>query len=325
MAYCLGIDLGGTHMAAALVDPENGFALSHRVSRPTVVTGNSEDLVAQIIQLAQACLADAGIQANQLDSMGIGSPGVANSETGSIDNAHNLGVETLPLAGALEQAFGVPVGLVNDANAAACGEYLAGTGAGCRSLVAVTLGTGVGGGIILDGKLLTGRNYAAGEIGHMVLVQDGEPCTCGQKGCLEAYASATALIRQTRRAMEAHPESAMWKLCPSLDQVNGILAFDAARQGDPAGKEVLDTYIRHLAWGIVSLINLLDPEVVCIGGGISGSGDELLLPLREQVYPHVFAQNAKHPTRVELAKLGNHAGLIGAACIRWMEQGTKKE
>ena len=114
----------------------------------------------------------------------------------------------------------------------------------------------------------------------------------------------------------------MWKLCPSLDKVNGILAFDAAREGDPAGKEVLDGYIRHLAWGIISLINLLDPEVVCIGGGISGSGDELLLPLRAQVYPHVFAQNALHPTRVELAKLGNNAGLIGAACIRWMEHGS---
>lgn len=323
MAYCLGIDLGGTHMAAALVDPENGFSLSHRVTRPTVVTGNPDDLVQQIVELGKACLADAGIKAEELDSMGIGSPGVANSETGSIDNAHNLGVDFLPLTKALEKAFGVPVGLVNDANAAACGEFLAGAGAGCRSLVAVTLGTGVGGGIILDGKLLTGRNYAAGEIGHMVLIQDGEPCTCGQKGCLEAYASATALIRQTRRAMEAHPESAMWKLCPTLDQVNGILAFDAAREGDPAGKEVLDNYIRHLAWGVISLINLLDPEVVCIGGGISGSGDELLLPLREQVYPHVFAQNATHPTRVELAKLGNHAGLIGAACIRWMEHSVK--
>lgn len=181
----------------------------------------------------------------------------------------------------MRKTCSVPVSIENDANAAALGEALAGAARGARSCVCITLGTGVGGGIILDGKVYSGFNYAGAELGHMVIMVDGEDCTCGRQGCWEAYASATALVRQTRRAMEAHPDSAMWKIAGSLDNVDGRTAFDGMRAGDDAASRVVENYVHYVACGLINVINIFQPEVLCIGGGICKEGETLLAPIRE--------------------------------------------
>ena len=181
--------------------------------------------------------------------------------------------------------------------------------------MAVTLGTGVGGGVVLNNRLLTGFNYAGAEIGHFVMVKDGEPCNCGRKGCFEAYCSATALIRQTKRAMEAHRESLLWHVTESLEQVDGRTPFDAMALGDDAARQVVETYIENLACGVASMLNIFQPEVLCIGGGISNQGENLLAPLRALVDREDYARDSARRTRIVRATLGNDAGIIGAAML----------
>ena len=185
-------------------------------------------------------------------------------------------------------------------------------------MIAVTLGTGVGGGIIIDRKIFTGFNFAGAELGHFIIVENGEQCTCGTRGCWEAYASASALIRQTKAAMQQHPDSKMWGLCDgSVDNASGRTAFDAMRAGDVVGKEVVDRYIDHIATGIISIINIFQPELICIGGGICNEGETLMAPLRERVFGSVYNRSAdkSRQTRLVRASLGNDAGIIGAAMV----------
>ena len=195
-------------------------------------------------------------------------------------HAFNLDLDHVPLAEMVSQRLGLPAVLENDANAAALGEFVAGAGIGHKSLVAVTLGTGVGSGAVLGGKLYTGFNYAGMEAGHIVSHRGGRECTCGRKGCWETYASATGLIRSTREAMLAHRDSALWRLAPTLEAVNGKTPFDAAQAGDPAAQRVVEEYVEDLACGLANLINILQPEVVCVGGGICKQGENLLAPVR---------------------------------------------
>ena len=204
----------------------------------------------------------------------------------------------------------------NDANAAAYGEFIAGAGKGTNNFVAITLGTGVGGGVIIDRKIFSGSNGAGAELGHTVIQMNGEPCSCGRNGCWEAYASATALIRQTRQAMLRYPESVMWKLCEgSLDRISGLTAFNAMRSGDAAGKMVVEQYIRYIAVGIANVINIFQPDVVCIGGGVSKEGDTLTTPIKEFVMGENYARNLATKTVIKTADLGNNAGIIGAAFL----------
>ncbi|MBQ3817540.1 MAG: ROK family protein, partial [Clostridia bacterium] len=204
----------------------------------------------------------------------------------------------------------------NDANAAAYGEYIAGAGKGTENFVAVTLGTGVGGGVIINGKIYSGSNYAGAELGHTVINMDGEACTCGRKGCWEAYASATALIRQTKQEMIKYPQSVMWDMCEGdINKVSGRTAFDAMRKGDLAGKKVVDDYIKYVAVGISNNINIFQPEVICIGGGVSKEGDTLVIPIREYVSGENYARNVEKKTEIKTAALGNDAGIIGAAYL----------
>ena len=247
--------------------------------------------------------------------MGIGSPGTCNADTGIVEYSNNLRFENLPLRDMLQGMLGRKVYIENDANAAALGEALAGAAKGAQSCVCITLGTGVGGGIIIDGKIYGGFNFAGAELGHTVIVVDGEMCTCGRQGCWEAYASATGLINQTRRAMVNHPESAMWQICEDLEQVNGRTAFDGMRAGDPVAKEVVDTYIKYVATGLVNVINIFQPEVLCIGGGICKEGDTLLVPLEAQIRRERYSKYSTHQTRLCVATLGNDAGIIGAAFL----------
>ncbi|MGN8897773.1 ROK family protein [Flavonifractor sp. HCP28S3_F3] len=310
--HYLGIDLGGTNVAAAVVD-QDGTILG-KVSLPTPRTG-PEAVADQMAAAARAAAEQAGIGMEEIRSVGIGSPGTIEPQHGLIKFWSNLDFEDVPLAALMEERLNKPIYLENDANAAALGEFAAGAGKGSQSMVAITLGTGVGGGAVLGGKLYTGFNYAGMEVGHFVIEHGGRLCTCGRKGCFEAYCSATALIKRTREVMEENPDSLLWQLAGSLDKVNGRTPFDAAAQGDAAAGKVIDEYVDYLGCGVASLVNIFQPEVFCIGGGPSAQGETLMAPVRYILNREDYARNSVHRTRLVRAALGNDAGIIGAALL----------
>ena len=215
----------------------------------------------------------------------------------------------------LSSGLKLPVYIENDANAAAYGEFLAGSGKGTNSMVAITLGTGVGGGIIIDGKIYAGSNYAGAELGHTVIVKGGRACTCGRDGCFEAYSSATGLINMTKEEMERCPDSLMWEVSRQQGKVSGRTAFDAMRQGDTAAKRVVDEYIGYLACGLTNMVNIFQPDVLCIGGGICNEGETLMVPLRKLIETERYSKYCQKQTKLVTAVLGNDAGIIGAAML----------
>lgn len=310
--HYLGIDLGGTNVAAAVVDREG--TILGKVSLPTPRTG-AEAVADQMAAAARAAAEKAGVSLEQVESVGIGSPGTIEPEQGLIRFWSNLNFVDVPLGGLMEARLHKKIYLENDANAAALGEYAAGAGKGSQSMVAITLGTGVGGGAVLNGKLYTGFNYAGMEVGHFVIEYGGRLCTCGRKGCFEAYCSATALIKRTREVMEEHPDSLLWQLAGSLEGVNGRTPFDAAALGDAAAGKVIDEYVNYLGCGVASLVNIFQPEVFCIGGGPSAQGETLMAPVRYILNREDYARNSVHRTRLVQAALGNDAGIIGAALL----------
>lgn len=309
--YYIGIDLGGTNVAAGLVD--EGGKLLEKASVPC--PRGPEPIAGAIAQAARLAAEKAGVEVSRARSVGLASPGNIDPERGVVFHAYNLELDHAPLADLVSQRLGLPALLENDANAAALGEYVSGAGMGHKSLVAVTLGTGVGSGAVLEGKLYTGFNYSGMEAGHTVIRRGGRACTCGRKGCWEAYASATGLITSTREAMEAHPDSGLWKVAPTLAQVNGKTPFDAAQAGDTVAQAVLDEYMEDLGCGLANLINLLQPEVLCIGGGICAQGENLLAPLRAVLDREEFTKDSSRRTKVCVAQLGNDAGIVGAAMV----------
>jgi glucokinase len=208
-----------------------------------------------------------------------------------------------------------PVFIANDANAAAYGEFLAGAAVGATDAVCITLGTGVGAGVIIDGKIFTGRNLAGTEMGHMVIDPAGRQCTCGKNGCFEVFSSATGLISMTKDKIADYPDSMLAKMAEEDGHVSARHAFNAMRAGDTAGREVVERYIKYLSIGIANVINVFQPDILCIGGGVCNEGDPLLLPLREQIRDQIYTKMLEKNTRVELAKLGNDAGIIGAAFL----------
>ena len=309
--YYIGIDLGGTNVAAGITD-ENGTLLG----KSSIPTPRGADAVADTIaQAAQQATAAAGLTVDQAQSVGVASPGSIDPEQGVVEHAFNLDFDHVPLSKLIWDRLHLNTVLENDANAAALGEFVAGAGRGAASLVAVTLGTGVGGGAVLNGKLYTGFNYAGMEVGHIVIQKGGEACTCGRKGCFEAYSSATALIRMTRQAMLTNPKSAMWKSSPTIEAVNGRTSFACAQRGDSAAQAVVDQYIDFLACGLTNLINIFQPEVLCLGGGVSRQGDNLLKPLQAIIDREDFVRDGVKRTRISIAQLGNDAGIIGAALV----------
>lgn len=307
--YRIGVDLGGTNIAAGIVDEE--FRLIHKGSVKTALPRPAEEIASDIDALCRRLCDEADIVFSDITRIGIGSPGIICK--GVVSRADNLGFRDVPLADMVAKLTDKPVSLKNDGNAAALGELIAGSGKGRSSLIALTLGTGVGGGIVLDGKILEGFNGAAGEVGHIVIAAGGNPCACGNRGCLEAYCSATALKKATIEAMEAHPESLLHALAPTPDAVNGKTAFDGMRAGDAVAAQVVDTFITMLATGVASLIQLFQPEVICIGGGISKEGETLLTPLREKVWAQTYPGAGGARPLLVAATLGNDAGIIGAA------------
>ena len=309
----LGIDIGGSNIAAAVVDSEYNFSgrAKIKVRKDIDEAEFCDDIASAAVAAANA----AGVSMDDIAYCGIGCPGVISSHSGVLEYASNLGYSDLPLGYEISQRLGVSTYIENDANCAALGEVCAGAAKGAESALMVTVGTGIGGGIVIGGRIYSGVNGIAGEIGHMALFPGGEKCSCGRSGCWEAYASATALKRQTRRAMQDNPDSLMWKYVESLERVSGKTAFQAQRDGDETAAQVVDTYIYYLSEGLVNCINILQPEVVCIGGGVSNEGDALLVPLRERVLRYRFGRgNIRHP-RIEAARLWGEAGIIGAAML----------
>lgn len=312
--YKLGIDLGGTNIVAAVVDDSKKIIATAKVK--TNMPRPAEDIVEDMIKTAEAACKSAGITVDDVDSIGVGSPGAIDPVNGVVCYANNLGFYNVPMKKMFEERTGKPFYIENDANAAAYGEYIAGAGKGTNDFIAITLGTGVGGGVIIGGKIFAGSNYAGAELGHTVICIDGEMCTCGRQGCWEAYASATALIRQTKQAMIKYPESKMWELCEGkLENVSGITAFNAMREGDEAGKRVVDRYIEYVAIGVANNINIFQPDMLCIGGGISKEGDTLIEPIKAFVKGENYARNIEKKTEIKAAALGNDAGIIGAAFL----------
>lgn len=297
--YRIGIDLGGTNTVAGLVD-EKGQIIDRKSIKTNLPT-NLERIVENISALTGQLLHANGISHTQVASVGVGVPCTADEKSGWMLDADHLGFPGGPLKERLEATLQLPVRIGNDANCAALGEYVAGGYEG-DSFVLVTLGTGIGGGIILGGKLVIGVNNAAGELGHMAIHMDGEPCGCGSNGCFEAYGSASALIRHAREATGEN-----------ITEAKEV--FDRAAAGESVFVRVLDQYTTHLAVGFANLINIFGPAYLCIGGGISHAGDALLTPVREKTMQRIYAKTAEQNTQIILARLGNDAGILGAALL----------
>ena len=307
MKYGFGVDLGGTTVKIAYFD-ETGKMLS-KWEIPTVTKNGGAQILPDIAASIAAFRKEHQISDTDLLGVGIGVPGAVSK--GVVNRCVNLGWGVVPIEEELSRLTGLPAKASNDANVAALGEYWMGGGQGSENVVFITLGTGVGGGIIVDGRIVSGLGGAGGEPGHSLLVLNGEPCTCGRRGCWEVYASATALIRQGREAAAAHPTS----LLNRYPELTGRDVFDAADAGDEAAQAVLERYYVYVAAGITDLVNILSPEMVLIGGGISRQGERLLRPIRRYVAANCFGGENRPQPVIQAAQLGNEAGIIGAAAL----------
>ena len=313
--YRIGVDLGGTNIAVGLVNEAMELVLKKSV--PTGADRPGEEIVADIAAVCRAVCEEKGITLADIACIGIATPGIANHDTGVVEYANNLPFKKFPIADLLKEKLGadVKVKIENDANAAAWGEAVAGAAKGTKNSVMITLGTGVGGGIIIDNKVFSGFNYAGGELGHIVIEVDGAPCSCGRKGCWEAYSSATALIRMTREKIDECRATGRATVMTDQPKVSGRTACDAMRAGDAAGKEVYDKYVKYLASGLATIINIFQPEVISLGGGVSNEGQSLIDALLPIVRSEQYGGGVVPLTDIRIAKLGNDAGIIGAAML----------
>lgn len=305
----IGIDLGGTNIAVGVVD-ENGKIIA-KDSCPTLSEREYTEIVKDMVMLSEKVVKDAGLEMKDIEAIGVGSPGSIDYKNGCVAYANNLKFKNTPIAAEIQKYYNIPVVLENDANAAAFGEYFA-SGNDAEVFVAITLGTGVGGGVIINKKIFRGFNGAGAELGHTVMVHDGLPCSCGRKGCWEAYASVTALISQTKAAMSKYPESLLNTIAKEQGTVNGKTCFDAAQQGDAAALQVVKKYAEYVGCGICNIINIFQPNKLVISGGVSKQGDYLLKPVIE--YARKYDYNKLfEKTEITTATLFNDAGIIGAA------------
>ena len=316
--YSVGIDLGGTNIAIGLCDKD--LKIIDKLSIPTFSERGPASIVKDMASLTEKIISKNNLAISDIDFVGIAAPGSVDSVTGIIGASNNIKMYDFPMVEEFKKHIRIEnVYIANDANAAALGEALCGAGRGTKSSVMVTLGTGVGGGVVLDGKLFAGGlNSFGAELGHIVISAGGEPCTCGRRGCFEAYSSATALIRMTKKKISELKEKNIFS--PLVDaekldgKISGKTAFKFSKEGDIYAKEVVDDYVRYLSCGITNLINIFQPEVLAIGGGISNE-PSLLLPVTEIVNREQYTKDEKIKTRVVIATLKNDAGIIGAAAL----------
>ena len=315
--YYIGIDIGGTNTVVGIVN--QSYEIISKTSFKTAIPRSQESLCDDISLAISKVLSNANISIDDIASIGIGAPGSVNRETGIVEFSSNLFYHNWPLADMIKERTGKQTFIENDANAAAYAEYLAGAAKGVKNAIVITLGTGIGSGIIIDGKIYSGSNYNGAEIGHMVIEHNGVECSCGRKGCYEKYASTSALVRITKEFMQnaKSKDSLMFKLCSNdINKVSGRTAFTAAESNDALAKAVLDKFFDYLACGIINVINIFQPEILCIGGGISKEGNKLLDPIMERVKKERYSKHAKTQTKLCIAKLNNDAGIIGAAMLK---------
>ena len=314
--YRIGIDLGGTNIAVGIVDDEHKIVV--KKSTPTLAKRPAEEIVADMARVCLEACAELKIDIKDIANIGIASPGIANPVNGCVEYANNLPFLRFPIVKLLADGLGIDrsvIKIANDANAAAWGEAVAGAAKGSANSIMVTLGTGVGGGIIINNKILVGFNSAAGEIGHIVIEQDGAPCGCGRRGCWEAYSSATALIRMTKEAVEECKKTGRYTSMLKAERISGRTACDAMRAGDEVGTEVYNKYVKYLATGITNLVNIFQPEVISLGGGVSNEGQSLIDAITPLVRAEQYGGDVVALTQLRIATLGNDAGSIGAAAL----------
>lgn len=317
--YYLGIDLGGTNIAVGVVD-EN-CKIVKKGSVPTKAEREADEIIADMAKLCKDLVADCSLTVDDIEYAGIATPGTANRDTGIIVYANNLPFMNYPIAQKLSQMSGVKhVMIENDANAAAKAEAVAGAAKGAEFSVMITLGTGVGGGIVLDGQVYSGFNFAGAELGHMVIEKDGRPCSCGRNGCWESYSSATGLVNMTKdKLSECHStgrETLMDKIVAKNEgRISGKTAFSAMKSGDAAATEVVEDYIDYLACGLTNILRIFQPDVLSIGGGICNEGDNLLVPLKKKIDEMLHLPDYAKKTEIKIAEMGNDAGIIGAATL----------
>ena len=311
--YNIGVDLGGTNIAVGIVNENHEIVRKGSVE--TKAFRDADEIVKDIAALCEKLCNEEGISIDNIESVGIATPGTALRNIGVVAYANNLPFRDYPIADKLKSFFPVKnVIIANDADAAALGEAAAGAGKGHENFIMVTLGTGVGGGIIVNGKLYSGSNFAGGELGHMVIEYNGVQCSCGRKGCWEAYSSATAIIRMTKEKMKECKDSEMWNYVGGdIERVSGRTAFDCMRKGDKAATEIVDKYIDYLKTGTANILNIFQPSVMAFGGGIANEKDNLLVPLTKAVISEMYGGKLK--TALKSATLGNDAGIIGAAAL----------
>ena len=317
--YYLGIDLGGTNIAVGVVD--ESYKIIKKKSTPTLANRDGKLIIQDMASVCKAVIEECGLTVDDIEYAGIATPGTANSDTGVVEYANNLPFVKFPIADLLKEYLGVKrVYIENDANAAAKAEAIAGAAQGAKYSVMITLGTGLGGGIVLDNKVYSGFNHAGAELGHIVIEKDGKQCTCGRKGCWETYSSATGLTNMTKehiiKAREEGRKTILEDLINGdLNNTNARVAFAAMKQGDEVGKEIVDEYISYLACGIANIINIFQPNVLSIGGGVCNEKDNLLVPLKRAVFGQTYTKEGSKQCEIKIAEMGNDAGIVGAAVL----------
>lgn len=310
--YYLGVDLGGTNIFVGLVD-ENGKIISKETT-PTISVRSDELILKDLIELCKKIVKDNNLELKDIEYVGIGVPGTVDRENGILKYANNLNFDNTNIVEIVGTSLGLPVYLENDANCAAIGEMTAGAGNGQKNVIYITLGTGVGSGIIVNGKLLRGAFGGGSEAGHMVVMYEGEQCSCGRLGCWESYASATALAREGRMAAAKYPNCEIYNLVDgNIKLINAKMVFDAGDKGDEVALDIIDKYIKYIAIGVVNLVNIFEPQSVIIGGGVCAQGVKITRPIQQIVHDKAYGGDCK--TVVRVAELGNEAGIVGAAML----------
>lgn len=309
--YIVGIDLGGMSAKGALFSLDSSIICEDKVE--TSAENGFEKTVQSLAELTKQLAQKARIKYDEIKAIGVGSPGVVDSANGIVLRWTNFGWDNVPLAGYLGELTGKKVTVANDANVAALGEAYFGATAQYQSSILLTIGTGIGGGMVFDGKLIEGYKSAGAELGHITIREGGIPCACGRKGCYEKYASASALIQQTRHAMVENLHSEMWNIVEGkIERVDGRTAFIASKRGDESAQKVIDQFIGYLSEGIADFVNILRPEAIVLGGGIANEGESLFKPLRQAVDKRTYIAMDIVPLKIVGAKLGYRAGIYGA-------------